>query len=71
MGYITIVTIFLIAALLAVRLEEDFYDTFPMTISAFILIMYLAAFIKGLPYLDFVACGILIGIVMGAFLLNG
>ena len=71
MGYITIVTLFLIAALLAVRLEEDFYDTFPMTISAFILIMYLAAFIKGLPYLDFVACGILIGIVMGAFLLKG
>ncbi len=70
-GYITVFTVFLIAALVAVRCKEDFYDTFPMTISAFILILYGAAFIKALPYIDYVSCGILIGILAGAFCLKG
>lgn len=71
MGYITIFTIFLIAALLAVKLKEDFYDTFPMTVSALILFLYGLAFIKGLSYVDYVACGLLLGILIGTFLLKG
>ena len=39
MGYITVFTIFIIAALLAVKWNEDFYDTFPMVVSGFILFM--------------------------------
>lgn len=71
MGYITIFTIFLIAALLAVKLKEDFYDTFPMTVSALILFMYVMAFVKGLPFVDFVVCGLLLGILIGGLCLKG
>ncbi|MBO5486699.1 MAG: hypothetical protein J5988_07200, partial [Eubacterium sp.] len=71
MGYLTIFTIFLIAALLAVKWKEDFYDTFPMTVSVLILFLYVMAFVKGLPYVDFVACGLLIGILAGGFRIKG
>ena len=71
MGYLTIFTIFLIAALLAVKWNEDFYDTFPMTVSALILFMYVMAFIKGLPYVDYVIGGLLIGILIGGFWIKG
>lgn len=71
MGYLTIFTVFLIAALLAVRWKEDFYDTFPMTVSALILFMYVMAFVKGLPYVDFVICGLLIGVLLGGIWLKG
>lgn len=71
MGYLTIFTIFLIAALLAVKWNEDFYDTFPMTVSALILFMYVMAFIKGLPYVDYVIGGLLIGILIGGFRIKG
>ena len=71
MGYITIFTVFLIAALLAVKWKEDFYDTFPMTVSALILFMYVMAFVKGLPFVDFVVCGLLLGILIGGLCLKG
>lgn len=63
MGFLTIFTVFFIAALLAVKWKEDFYDTFPMVVSALILFMYVLAFVKALPYVDFAACGILTGIL--------
>lgn len=71
MGFLTIFVIFLIAALLAVKWKEDFYDTFPMTVSGLILVMYVFAFFEGLPYVDFVAGGIFLGILIGGFFLKG
>ena len=71
MGYITVFTIFFIAALLAVKWREDFYDTFPMTVSGLILFMYGMAFIKGLPYVDYVAAGLLMGILIGGLWMKG
>lgn len=71
MGYITVFTIFIIAALLAVKWNEDFYDTFPMVVSGFILFMYIFAFAKGLAYVDYAMFGLLIGILTAVLLLKG
>ena len=71
MGYITIFTVFLIAALLAVKWKEDLYDTFPMTVSALILFLYVMAFIKGLVYVDFVAAGLCLGIFISSLWIKG
>ena len=71
MGYITIFTVFLIAALLAVKWKEDLYDTFPMTVSALILFLYILSFIKGLPYVDYMAAGMLLGILIAGLWIKG
>ena len=70
MGFITIFTVVLIAALLAVGWKEDYFDTLPIVVSAMIMCMYVLAFFQGLPYLDYAASGILIGIFIGVYVLK-
>ena len=70
MGFITIFTVVLIAALLAVGWKEDYFDTLPIVVSATIMCMYVLAFFQGLPYLDYAASGILIGIFIGVYVLK-
>ena len=60
-GLFTIVAVFLIAAYIAVRAKEDLYDTFPMTISGMILVMYVLAFAGCLSLVDFLSFGIVAG----------
>lgn len=62
LGYITIAAVFVVAALMAVKCKEDFYDTFPMTISGMILLLYVLAFFRGLAFIDWIALGTLAGI---------
>lgn len=64
MGMITIFAIFLTAAFLAVYWKEDFCDTFPMTVSAGILVLYGLAFVKWLPYADFFIILPAVGVVL-------
>ena len=61
MGLFTIVAVFLIAAYIAVKAKEDFYDTFPMTISGMLLVLYGLAFLGCLSMVDFLSLGIVAG----------
>lgn len=60
-GLFTIVAVFLIAAYIAVKAKEDFYDTFPMTISGMLLVLYGLAFLGCLSMVDFLSLGIVAG----------
>lgn len=62
MGYITILAVFIIAALIAVKCREDFYDTFPMTVSGLILALYVLAFSQSLLLINWISLGLLVGI---------
>ena len=64
MGLFTIIVVFIIAAGVAAKTKEDFYDTFPMTISGLILLLYALAFLGKLSLIDWISVGILIGIVV-------
>lgn len=64
MGYITLFAIVFFAAFLAVRIKEDFYDTLPVVVSAVILLLYGLAFFKALAWIDYLAIGLLVGIVV-------
>ncbi len=63
MGYITILAVFVIAAFIAVKCKEDFYDTFPMTVSGMILLLYVLAFSQKLLLINWIATGFLAGIL--------
>lgn len=62
MGVITILAVFIMAAFIAVKCREDFYDTFPMTVSGLILLLYVLAFSKNLLLIDWLSLGLLGGI---------
>lgn len=62
LGYITILAVFVIAAFIAIKCREDFYDTFPMTISGMILALYVLAFSQSLLLINWVSLGLLAGI---------
>lgn len=64
MGLFTIIAVFIIAAGMAVKTKEDFYDTFPMTISGFILLLYGLAFLGRLSLIDWISLGIVLGTVV-------
>ena len=57
MGIFTIMAVFLIAACVAVKCRESFYDTFPMTVSGMILVLYCLAFFRVLPFIDWIGVG--------------
>ena len=63
MGIFTIIAVFLIAACVAVRCKESFYDTFPMTVSGMILVLYCLAFFRMLFVVDWISAGIFAGMV--------
>ncbi len=67
MGLITILAVFVIAALLSVKWNEDFYDTFPMTVSGLILLLYILAFSQNLAKIDWICAGALVGIAVYCF----
>lgn len=64
MGLFTIIAVFIIAAGMAVKTKEDFYDTFPMTISGLILLLYGLAFLGKLSLVDWISVGMLAGIIV-------
>jgi len=61
-GIFTIVAVFVIAAVWAVKTKEDFYDTFPLTVSGMILLLYVLAFAGALRVIDGIAA-VLLGVV--------
>lgn len=67
MGIFTIVAVFTVAAMIAIKTKEDFYDTFPMTVSGLILILYGLAFLGCLSAIDFLSLLIVAGITGTAF----
>lgn len=62
LGYITILAVFVMAAFIAVKWKEDFYDAFPMTISGMILLLYVLAFSQNLLLINWITAGLLVGI---------
>ena len=64
MGLFTIIVVFIIAAGMAAKTKEDIYNTFPMTISGLILLLYGLAFLGKLSLVDWISAGILVGIVV-------
>ena len=64
MGLFTIIVVFIIAAGMAAKTKEDIYNTFPMTISGLILLLYGLAFLGKLSLVDWISTGILVGIVV-------
>ena len=55
------------AAYFTKKTEEDFFDTFPMTISGLILVLYGLAFLGKLSLIDWLSLGVIITIVLYSF----
>lgn len=62
MGIFTIMAVFLIAACVAIKCRESFCDTFPMTVSGMILVLYCLAFFRILSVIDWISVGVLVGL---------
>lgn len=64
MGLFTIIAVYIIAAGMAIKTKEDLYEIFPMTISGLILVLYGLAFLGKLSLIDWIAAGILVGLII-------
>lgn len=65
-GIFTIFAVFVVAVIISIKAKEDFYDTFPMTISGMILVLYGLAFFGCLSVIDFISLGVIAGIAVYA-----
>lgn len=68
MWIFTLVFIFMMAGFLSFVWKEDICDTLPMTVAAFLLMLYILAFFGFLPAADYMSAGILfVGMVILLF----